>query len=612
MIKLTGYHYRSRDDNAFEKERGQKQKKLVEDKEDFIDDGIFFVSLNGFDFFPEHLKEKGDFSVIEFNANKVHFAQDYMGYFGAFDYAPGEYSFCKLTNEGKMLADQGYDLIVRADRDDELSEAFIINPKQQVTKITNHEKMPVVETYSLSIPETIEKIKEMLNTTNADHTQLVSTTSGSFYRRPSPYANVDYYVEYPDELGLRAQLLAIKEQKERSIHNVITDVIEGRIQSQYGAMATSHFIFNKERFVEIEDIVKIRKILLDKFSFKQDFVVNQPLVQKKKGKNNHDDHMPMANSPLTYHELLVQYDEKGIPCAAIMFLSTQDLASCYSIEISYVGDIHKGILIKEGLAGLVHRRKYLPTVSTARNIRQTYDGDEYVTFRDDVLSPDVEVSFKSFYPWMKESVGDFARRYMASNAPVLFLYGPTGTGKTTFSRTMAMELNAVIMTTSDIRIATSSGLFDTYREYLKLAKMDEDPRPHILLIEDVDTLLMSRLKNNIEMSRLLNETKGLSFNKDIRVIFSSNLTDLKDVDSALLRPGRCFDKVYFPKLTKAEGMAVREEMQLGEIDLSGSVDSNGLISLGEILEEPVQLMGNENNPPIFPSSSKRDLMSPDF
>lgn len=70
------------------------------------------------------------------------------------------------------------------------------------------------------------------------------------------------------------------------------------------------------------------------------------------------------------------------------------------------------------------------------------------------------------------------------------------------------------------------------------------------------------------MSRLLNDTKGISPNKDIKIIFTSNLTNLSRIDQALTRPGRCFAQINFDKITVEQGNKIREELKLDKIDLN--------------------------------------------
>ena len=50
--------------------------------------------------------------------------------------------------------------------------------------------------------------------------------------------------------------------------------------------------------------------------------------------------------------------------------------------------------------------------------------------------------------------------------------------------------------------------------------------------------------------------------KDKKLVFSTNLPSVRDVDSALMRPGRCFDVVEFRPLKRDEAEVVAAELGL--------------------------------------------------
>lgn len=395
-------------------------------------------------------------------------------------------------------------------------------------------------------------------------------------RVPTITGHHDWTQPYMDLRDFRLKLLAIKDVKEKSYTSGMVDAIESNAHVAGHAHAERGFIFGDKKFLEPKDLKKIRDLLTsDKFGFVVDFINNSPSNVFIKTK-------------LTYHELLVKYDDQNRPVAGVMFLSTSDKTACYDLEINYVGHAELGLEIQKAVEKWTKRRVFQPTFKTAKNIVDYGDGP-FVTFREEVLEEGAEMAMPSFYPGFnrefKISIEQFSLNYMNSRAPVLLLYGPTGTGKTTFVRTMAKAMNAVVVATSDLKIASSSALIDTYREMVKKAQEDLDPRPHILLLEDLDTLLMSRLNNNREMSRLLNETKGITSNKGIYVIFSTNLSSLDDVDTALLRPGRCFAKVNIDRMTLEEANIVREDLKFDHCDLSHLKDENNMVSLAEAIEE---------------------------
>lgn len=76
----------------------------------------------------------------------------------------------------------------------------------------------------------------------------------------------------------------------------------------------------------------------------------------------------------------------------------------------------------------------------------------------------------------------------------------------------------------------------------------EDITSNILLIEDADTYVKSRESGNELIKRFLNVADGISSDVNKKIVFSTNLPNIKDIDSALIRPGRCFDVLQFRKL----------------------------------------------------------------
>jgi ATP-dependent 26S proteasome regulatory subunit len=52
------------------------------------------------------------------------------------------------------------------------------------------------------------------------------------------------------------------------------------------------------------------------------------------------------------------------------------------------------------------------------------------------------------------------------------------------------------------------------------------------------------------MHRFLNVSEGLVSIKGKKIIFSTNLPSVKDIDPALMRRGRCFDVIHFNAMSK--------------------------------------------------------------
>lgn len=174
------------------------------------------------------------------------------------------------------------------------------------------------------------------------------------------------------------------------------------------------------------------------------------------------------------------------------------------------------------------------------------------------------------YPFLKdETIESYYDRFLNSNASILLLIGPPGTGKTTFIRGLLNHSQKNAIVTYD------EGLLQ--KDYV-FARFVED-EVSVMVIEDADNFLRSRTDGNSMMHRFLNVGDGLITVKGKKLIFSTNLPSVKDVDSALIRPGRCFDIVNFRNYTKDEAHKLAKVLN---IDFSGDKDE---YSLAEIFHQ---------------------------
>ena len=133
---------------------------------------------------------------------------------------------------------------------------------------------------------------------------------------------------------------------------------------------------------------------------------------------------------------------------------------------------------------------------------------------------------------------EYYDRFMASDASILLLIGPPGTGKTSFTRGLLQykEIDAIV--TYDPAVLSKDHIFAQFIE----------GDSTVFVIEDADTLLRARSDGNDMMSKFLNIGDGLVTTRGKKMIFSTNLPSINDVDPALVRPGRCFDILNFDSL----------------------------------------------------------------
>lgn len=168
------------------------------------------------------------------------------------------------------------------------------------------------------------------------------------------------------------------------------------------------------------------------------------------------------------------------------------------------------------------------------------------------------------YPFLKgESLESYYDRYMESSANILLLIGPPGTGKTTFIRGLLSHTNSSAIVSYDANILDKDGFFAHFIE------SDES----VMVLEDSDAFLTPRTEGNTMMHRFLNVGDGLVTTKGKKMIFSTNLPSIRDIDPALTRPGRCFDIVTFDSLSaeNAQKLADKLQVKLPEVKDSYSI-----------------------------------------
>jgi len=161
-------------------------------------------------------------------------------------------------------------------------------------------------------------------------------------------------------------------------------------------------------------------------------------------------------------------------------------------------------------------------------------------------------AIEAAYPWLPKPMNDYIDDYLDSQASVLILIGPPGTGKTTFIKNLIHRSKGDARVTYDETVMSGDSLFAEF--------IESDAK--FMIMEDADTFLKSRDDGNTMMHRFLNVSDGLISAQDKKLVFSTNLPSVRDIDSALMRPGRCFDVIEFRALTRAEAEVIADEMNL--------------------------------------------------
>lgn len=154
------------------------------------------------------------------------------------------------------------------------------------------------------------------------------------------------------------------------------------------------------------------------------------------------------------------------------------------------------------------------------------------------------------YPMIEGGVAAFIERYLEARDAILVLQGPPGTGKTRFVRAILAAMSkrrrdsANVLYTADRRAIENDELFV---EFLTGAH-------DALVVEDADHLLGARANGNPDLHRFLTVADGVVQALGRKVVFTTNLHNIGDIDDALIRPGRCFAVVRTRGLYREEAI----------------------------------------------------------
>jgi SpoVK/Ycf46/Vps4 family AAA+-type ATPase len=160
------------------------------------------------------------------------------------------------------------------------------------------------------------------------------------------------------------------------------------------------------------------------------------------------------------------------------------------------------------------------------------------------------------YPEISDGVHSFITRFLDAEETVLVLQGPPGTGKTRLIRAILGEMSrrknnqAQALYTGDKKALEGDEIF------VKFITGWEDA----FVVEDADHILKPRAEGNEHLHRFLTIADGVVRSQGRKIIFSTNLPNVGDLDDALIRPGRCFGRFYVRELTLLEAKALARSL----------------------------------------------------
>lgn len=173
------------------------------------------------------------------------------------------------------------------------------------------------------------------------------------------------------------------------------------------------------------------------------------------------------------------------------------------------------------------------------------------------------------YPALSEhgGVDRFIESFLGSDEAVLILQGTPGAGKTRLVRKILAEMS---------RLSVESGGDDygskataLYTGDSKVMESDEifarfiTGEERAFVVEDADHMLRPRADGNDNLHRFLAIADGIVRAGGRKIVFSTNLPNVSDVDDALVRRGRCFARIHFQSLTLEQACRLADRLSPG-------------------------------------------------
>ena len=169
--------------------------------------------------------------------------------------------------------------------------------------------------------------------------------------------------------------------------------------------------------------------------------------------------------------------------------------------------------------------------------------------------------FTGIYPDLYPDI-DIAKlvyQYNNANEPILMLYGDPGVGKTTFVK--------YIIAHGDFKNAAyikDPSVMEEGELWSLLTSENYD----LVIFDDLDINLLPRRKNSEStfMTQLLSYSDGIFTQGKVKIIITTNQA-VKEIDSALVRPGRCFDFLRLNALDRSDA----RDFWINTLKLDGNV-----------------------------------------
>jgi len=309
-----------------------------------------------------------------------------------------------------------------------------------------------------------------------------------------------------------------------------------------------------EKFSELGDVYRMEDGLM---SYKSIVVAKDFIIRYESGEST----VKIAHIYLALHVQTLQ--QRDILILKLKELFKDHIVTDINVNVSFF------YLTKHGLKNLGFDMIYTPEL------------------------PEVNYPYISIDKNVKD-MNEYIEKYIKSESPIIILMGEPGTGKTRFIRYLLSKLKCHynadwnVYFTVDPEVLKDTVFFVNFMASTSRA----------MVVEDMDKNLHARIEGNEVMYSLLGISDGIINIEEKKMIFSTNLPSIKNIDSAIIREGRCYDILNFRALTVNESNAFLAYNKKGDLDLVK--DSYTLAELYALIN------GNPNNSHIRKTGFKNE------
>lgn len=355
-------------------------------------------------------------------------------------------------------------------------------------------------------------------------------------------------------------------KKETYIHNLI-DTIGDYCTDNIGAKRLASIVFKGKLFSTFSCNLKNEDEMAFSGKYKSSSEAMRAIVSnlwkvpwyldKKDESENFDDFFDNCVTCLTQYRVFEKKDCSPIRTHAFIIINwrTEELIEVtssnidlYSTDPNFTED--KFLKIVDVIKSLIFSESCMEKKSTVNVIVLKSYGidlqDATIKSTDVNLNESYNDDFKDVDERMKQFI-------QTRTSGIAILRGEPGTGKTTYIRHLINNnAKSYIIITNAVAARLAEPEFTSFLL---------DNKDSVFILEDCERILKSRdttdFSNGIE--NILNMADGLMSDVfNIKFICTFN-ADMTTIDSALLRPGRCYVNYEFKKLCKEKSRALLEK-----------------------------------------------------